>query len=112
MTKRKPYVCPASEVPGSWNGDWLLVTKDGTGAHRTLDAAYGALNSLPGRIRSATGHHAMQLAGCVSHLRLARDMAVEADCPRTARSIRDALKSAEGALRHMKHRLRRTSDGK
>ena len=41
--KRMPYVCEAKDVPGRWAGDWLLVTDDGTTAHRTRDGAYSAL---------------------------------------------------------------------
>jgi hypothetical protein len=48
MAKRKPYVCPASEIPGQWAGDWLVVTKDGISAHRTRDLAYAALRSKAG----------------------------------------------------------------
>ncbi|WP_454629577.1 hypothetical protein [Bradyrhizobium cenepequi] len=35
-----PRVCLASEVPGNWAGDWLSITKRGTSAHRSRDAAY------------------------------------------------------------------------
>lgn len=49
----------------------------------------------------ARGHMTAMLAA----LRVARDNAARADCPQTLRKIRTALKSAEGARRHLARRL-------
>lgn len=46
---------------------------------------------------------------CLKYLKCARNDAVAAGCPQTAKAIRRALKSAEGAMRHMGHRLNRST---
>ncbi|KGT73704.1 hypothetical protein MA20_42925 [Bradyrhizobium japonicum] len=47
----KPRVCLASEVPGRWAGDWLSITKLGTSAHRSRDAAYAMLYRVHPELR-------------------------------------------------------------
>ena len=45
--------------------------------------------------------------GCaIGALHLARDHAIAADCPALAGAIRRALKSADGARRHLDRRIR------
>lgn len=62
------------------------------------------------KIRPAITPQADRLERCIALLRQARDLAIEADCPKTVRRIRLALTSAGGAERHMRHRLNRTTN--
>ncbi len=57
------------------------------------------------KVRSATPRQSIDLDVVVARLRDARDYANRADCPATLKKIRSALKSAEGAQRHMARRL-------
>ena len=57
------------------------------------------------RLRPATQEQHVDLKEAVSALRTARDRMRGADCPNALRKIRGALKSAEGAERHMRRRL-------
>lgn len=63
-------------------------------------------SSRPARkVRPASQRQAVDLMVVLERLRDARDHAKRADCPSTLRRIRSALKSAEGAQRHMARRL-------
>jgi hypothetical protein len=64
-----------------------------------------AATSAGRRLRPATSRQAVALEVVVARLRDARDQARVADCPATLRKICSALKSAEGARRHMTRRL-------
>jgi len=44
----------------------------------------------------------------ITHLRRARSLLAQARAPRAAAAARKALRSAEGAARHVDHRLRRS----
>lgn len=44
-------------------------------------------------------------------LTMARDRFKAAGCPNTLARVRSAVKSGEGALRHVMHRRRRTEEG-
>jgi hypothetical protein len=55
--------------------------------------------------RTANGRQCHCLSDAIELLRQARDRAEEADCPQLAKAIRRALKSADGASRHMSHRM-------
>lgn len=57
------------------------------------------------RVRPATMRQSIDLQLVIAQLKDARDHARRADCPSTTRKIRSALKSAEGAQRHMARRL-------
>jgi hypothetical protein len=57
------------------------------------------------RIRPATERQSIDLQIVVARLKDARDYAKRADCSGSLKKIRSALKSAEGAQRHMIHRL-------
>lgn len=57
------------------------------------------------RLRPATPEHQAQLLAALAALQTARDQIRGADCPNTLKKIRRALKSAEGAQRHMRRRL-------
>lgn len=65
---------------------------------------------MSSRLRTATEEHSAFLNHAVLHLRKARDCMAAADCPLAMKAIRHALKSAEGAQRHMSHRLRQTKE--
>ncbi len=56
-------------------------------------------------IRPATERQSIDLHIVVGKLKDARDHARRAGCPSTLKKIRSALKSAEGAERHMARRL-------
>lgn len=57
------------------------------------------------KVRPATQRQGVDLAIVLERLRDARDLAKQAECPSTLKKIRSALKSAEGAQRHMTRRL-------
>lgn len=57
------------------------------------------------QLRPATHDNAIQLENAIAKLRAALNLAKGADCPRTSMAIRKALKSAEGARRHMYRRV-------
>jgi hypothetical protein len=59
-------------------------------------------------IRPATCKQQDALHLALFHLRAARDELVVADCPRSVEKLRALIKSAEGAERHMRHRLQRS----
>ena len=44
----------------------------------------------------------------IDHLRSARHLLATSGAPRAAAAVRKALRSAEGAARHVDHRLRRS----
>ncbi|WP_228244187.1 hypothetical protein [Porphyrobacter sp. GA68] len=60
-------------------------------------------------LRPATQAEADAAAATITALRVARDYARKAGSPRTLDLILRALKSAEGAQRHVAHRLHRTA---
>ncbi len=60
-------------------------------------------------IRPAKIRHQHHLNIAIERLKDARDLAIDSGCPRLAKKIRSALKSADGARRHLEHRMRRTS---
>ncbi|MEQ9135740.1 MAG: hypothetical protein RLO51_11065 [Thalassobaculum sp.] len=57
------------------------------------------------RLRPATPDQQSQLHAALTALQTARDKIRGADCPNTLKKIRRALKSAEGAERHMRRRV-------
>ncbi|MEP3145496.1 hypothetical protein [Qipengyuania citrea] len=59
-------------------------------------------------IRPATLEQTDAAAGVLEHLRIARQLARKAGSPRTLARIRSALKSAEGAHRHIAYRYHRS----
>jgi hypothetical protein len=65
---------------------------------------------MPRSIKPATNDNAICLANAIKALKGAREWMQAADCPKAMEALRDALKSAEGAQRHMRHRLRRTDE--
>lgn len=44
----------------------------------------------------------------IDHLRCARHLLASSGAPRAAAAVRKALRSAEGAARHIDHRIRRS----
>jgi hypothetical protein len=58
-------------------------------------------------IRTASLRQQIALTIALGYLRNARDQLATADCPNTLAKVRAAIKSAEGAERHMQHRLSR-----
>lgn len=56
-------------------------------------------------LRPATPAAHAHLKTTLTALRTARASAAKAECPQTLKKIRSALKSAEGAERHMTRRL-------
>lgn len=75
-------------------------------AERAMDGE-GSATAWRGRrrVRPATNRQAIALDLAIARLQDARAEALAADCPATVRKIRAALKSAEGAKRHMARRL-------
>lgn len=55
-------------------------------------------------LKPADNSQAASLDAAVNMLRAARDELARADCPRSLARVRAALKSAEGARRHMQRR--------
>lgn len=60
-------------------------------------------------LKPATIQQVADVRHAVELLRTSRNLLVSADCPRSAERVRLALKSAEGALRHIEHRELQTS---
>ncbi len=63
-------------------------------------------------IRPATAIGAAQIESALMRLRHARRLLRFADCPRAVRAVSIALKSVEGAQRHMRHRVARMEQNK
>lgn len=61
------------------------------------------------RLRPATSKHRSAVRAAQYRLRAALDDAKEADCPKLIQSIRRAIKSADGAFRHVERRRAATS---
>lgn len=59
-------------------------------------------------IKPADQRHADAIAKAVAALRRARDHLAEAGAPRARAAAARALKSAEGAARHVRHRIARS----
>ena len=59
-------------------------------------------------IRPAKRDNLICLENAINRVRDARGWARSADCPRATEAIRRALKSLDGAKRHMHHRLARS----
>lgn len=60
------------------------------------------------KIRPATRAHVYLVGKALDYLRDARRNLVTAKCPKAAAKVRVALKSAEGAMRHVLHRRQRS----
>lgn len=60
------------------------------------------------KIQPATPHERDSLDNAIRYLKSARDQATDAGCPKVATKIKSALKSADGARRHMERRLMHT----
>jgi hypothetical protein len=60
---------------------------------------------MPRAIRPAKPDHGVHLDQVMRCLKAARHHATLAECPATARKIRSAIKSAEGAKRHLARRI-------
>lgn len=61
------------------------------------------------RIRPATGEQCIRARAAAFRLRAALEDAEAADCPKLILSIRRAIKSADGARRHIERRRAATS---
>lgn len=60
-------------------------------------------------ISPATPKAVTALRNAILHLKIARAELVRANCPKTLRRVRLCLTSAQGAGRHIDHRLSRTN---
>ncbi|WP_454629575.1 hypothetical protein [Bradyrhizobium cenepequi] len=60
-------------------------------------------------IKPATRDNAIQLDNAITHLKKARAWMRGADSPKALEALQSALKSSEGAKRHMQHRLNRAN---
>lgn len=60
------------------------------------------------KMQPATDSDVATIDGALSDLRSARTRLVEAKATKAAGAVRRAIKSAEGARRHVEHRLART----
>lgn len=56
-------------------------------------------------LRPAPADAGIRISAALMALRVARNNAARADCPQTLKKIRAALKSAEGAKRHLARRM-------
>ena len=61
------------------------------------------------KMKPAKEWQAGNLGDALRYLRSARAMLELAECPKTLNRVRAAVKSAEGAMRHMERRLRAIS---
>ncbi|WP_428031527.1 hypothetical protein [Ancylobacter sp.] len=61
-------------------------------------------NTKVTRLRPATSEQRSRAAAAAFRLRAALEDAEAADCPKLAQSIRRAIKSADGARRHIERR--------
>ncbi|SKA40570.1 hypothetical protein SAMN02745126_06380 [Enhydrobacter aerosaccus] len=61
-------------------------------------------------IRSAPVEGAKLIAQAIDDLRRARAVLVQTASPKAAAAVRRALRSAEGARRHMDHRVARSGE--
>lgn len=61
------------------------------------------------RIRPAPRNGDQLVDQALRHIRDARKLLNQADCPRARAALRKAQKSVEGAERHMRHRLARSA---
>ncbi|RWI35506.1 hypothetical protein [Mesorhizobium sp.] len=59
-------------------------------------------------IETGTVDDQARVAVALGHLRLARDLLVQAKATRAAERVRQAIKSTEGAVRHVNNRIYRT----
>lgn len=57
------------------------------------------------KLRPATPTDRIALDNAITHLKIARNDAAQSGCPKVANKIKTALKSADGAKRHMERRL-------
>jgi hypothetical protein len=62
------------------------------------------------KMRKATNIHVLKVDMAYDHLQKARDLLKVANAPKTLARVRSALKSCEGAMRHVRHRLHRTEN--
>jgi hypothetical protein len=60
-------------------------------------------------IKPANQDNAIQLDNAIAMMKKARTWMKGADSPKAMEALQAALKSAEGAKRHMRHRLNRTA---
>ena len=61
-------------------------------------------------IRTAPQEGAKLIAQAIEDLKRARAVLVQAASPKAAAAVRRALRSAEGARRHMHHRIARSAE--
>ena len=61
------------------------------------------------QIAPATQDQANHLEAALDYLRKARPWLRGARCPKTLAKLESTIKSAEGARRHMSHRIRRSA---
>jgi len=78
-------------------------------AAKARDAACERMARKGREIRPATPEGRLALAYALKSLRDARDWLRKADCPKAMEAVQAAIKSTEGAERHMAHRLARTT---
>ncbi|WP_315792296.1 MULTISPECIES: hypothetical protein [unclassified Bradyrhizobium] len=67
---------------------------------------------MPRLITRASLEQEFALSRALQLLRRARDLVASADAPKAADKVRSALKSVEGAQRHMNRRRQETEKGK
>ena len=93
-----------------WSDDWAATCDDDCphcGARHMSPYKSDDIDPpCSGRpLRSASERQAIDLKIAIAKLKDARDHLKKAGCPSTLRKVRSALKSAEGAGRHMARRL-------
>ena len=60
-------------------------------------------------IQPAGARERKSIEAAISHLKQARDALKDAQCPNALKRVRGALTSAQGARRHVEHRVARTN---
>ncbi len=60
------------------------------------------------KLRPAQPDDRNRLDAAIQYLKEARDLSSDAGCPKVATKIKSALKSADGARRHMERRVMNT----
>jgi predicted nucleic acid-binding Zn-ribbon protein len=93
-----------------WTDEWSAMCEDDCPRCEARHMSPYKSEDLPSPRKArtptpTTARTETQVALVIAYLKNARDNAKAAACPQTVKKIRSALKSAEGARRHMERRL-------
>ncbi len=65
---------------------------------------------MPRKLKPATVLQRARLDLAITQLASVRKLIAEADCPRTLKKVENAIRSAEGARRHIQRRITHSTD--